>query len=97
MGRVLIRNSDGYPIEYQQYATEGILIANAILAGLNPIDYTEQEISEENYKILAEEKIYAPARAIQETENLAKREAIKTAMGWTDAQLDAILDLSKNY
>jgi len=100
MDRVLIRKSDNIPIEYQGgNAPLGTLLQNAVNAGLNFNDYEEKYIKTDEYKILAEEKIYEPARikkkADKEIKNLPIRIRLKSKLKINDNDLDDLILLIK--
>lgn len=96
MNRVLIRKSDGHPIEYQSgNAPLGTLTQNAVNAGLNPADYEEKYITDADYAALAETKINKPARDVRKVK---KDEAVARFLlesGWKKSVLDDLKEALK--
>ena len=57
MGRVLIRKSDGFPVEFQSgNAPLGTLKQNAANSGFNPDEYDERYMSDGDYYVLLKNK-----------------------------------------
>lgn len=94
MSRVLIRKSDGYPVEFQTgKAPLGTLTQNAVNAGLDPDDYEEKYITTSDYEILAEEKIYGPEREKNKEKKRVKINEFKTKHSVSESFIKDLLDL----
>ena len=92
---VLIRKSDGFPIEYQSND-----VSRETLLNNNPA-YTEAEVevktvSAEQYQDMAYEKIEKPAREKRKKEVNEKRARIKQRLNLSDDELDDLLDILKD-
>ena len=89
MGRVLIRKFDGFPIEYQSKdSSAGLLMQNAISAGLNPDDYEEQSISQNEYNSLVYEKISKPLGELSKKKKDDAAERIKNKLKLSDEDIE---------
>ena len=78
--RVLIRKSDGFPIEYQSGDTAlGTLRANNPQYKDNEVE--EKYITSEEYAVLSEEKIHGPARKAREDKLKQREDKRKQAEG----------------
>ena len=92
---VLIRKSDGFPIEYQSND-----VSQETLLNNNP-SYTEDEVevktvSAEQYRDMAYEKIEKPIKDKMKKELKEKRTRIKQRLNLNDEELDDLLDLLKD-
>lgn len=91
---VLIRKSDGFPVEYQSND-----VSRETLLNNNP-SYTEDEVevktvSAEQYRDMAYEKIEKPAKEKRKKEFGEKRAKIKQKLNLNDSELDDLLEILK--
>jgi NAD(P)H-dependent flavin oxidoreductase YrpB (nitropropane dioxygenase family) len=92
---VLIRKSDGFPIEYQSNdVTKETLLNN------NPA-YTEDEVevktvSSQQYRDIAYEKIEKPLKDKKKKETDEKRTKIKQKLNLSDKELDDLLEILRD-
>lgn len=94
MERVLIRKSDGYPVEHQsKHDLLGTLMKNSVIKyGFNSSDYEEKYITAEDYAILAEEKINKPLREARKEKKDKARQRIKAKFNFNDNDLEDLRD-----
>lgn len=96
MGRVLIRKSDGIPIEYQSTGGKlGVLMKNAVNSGLNINDYTEQYMTDSEYESLEEVKINKPKRDFQKNKKNLAITSIREKLGLTKKEFDTLKEALK--
>ena len=83
---VLIRKSDGFPIEYQSGDVSlDVLLANNPLYAKNEVEI--KEVTSKEYQKIAYEKIEKPEKEARKKEVDKKKNKIKQKLGLTDEDL----------
>lgn len=99
MVRVLIRNSDGMPLEMQSGdAPLGTLTQNAVNGGVDPSTVTEQYMDEATYRDLVYNKRTLPAQQVRQdasTDFNMKKDALIKKLNLTPDDLDVISTVLK--
>lgn len=96
MDRVLIRKSDGVPIEYQSgQAVLGSLKQNAVNAGMDENDLEEKYISREDYRNLFKTKVLDIEETARESKKNTSKSKIKSKLNLTDSDLEDLKEALK--
>jgi hypothetical protein len=89
--RVLIRKSDGVPVEFQSGdAPLGSLEDNAVVAGYKKDEVEEMYISADEYEALKKEKIDLPKEEAKDEKKQQAIDQVKAKLKLSDDELEAL-------